>query len=144
MYSREASKKMRQEFWIAFGKSFPRKWILYQTKIKGLSFKFDFDTKKAIVCLDVEATDPQNELLWHRLLALRAILTRDHLKDAQYAKEYLLDSGKKISRVYVFLEDVSIHDKATWQKTMYFLYDRMDRFEGFFATYAELLEPGAD
>ncbi len=141
MYSREASKKLRQEFWTAFGKSFPRKWILYHTQIKGLSFKFDFDTSRAMVCLDVDAADPQNEeALWERLVRLREILLRDHLAEAQYAKDYLLDNGKEISRVFVLLEGVSVHDKSTWQKTMYFLYDKMDRFEVFYTTYRELLE----
>ena len=53
MFSKETSRQLRQEFWIAFGKSFPRKWILYNTKIKELSFKFHFDTKKALVSLDL-------------------------------------------------------------------------------------------
>ena len=38
MFNKEDSRKLREEFWIAFGKSFPIKWILYKTKIKGLSF----------------------------------------------------------------------------------------------------------
>jgi len=54
MFSKEESKLLREEFWIAYGKSFPRKWLLYNTKIKGLSFKFHFDTKKALVALDLE------------------------------------------------------------------------------------------
>ncbi|MFT4612543.1 MAG: hypothetical protein ACI9OT_001931, partial [Gammaproteobacteria bacterium] len=43
MFSKEESRQLREEFWTSFGKSFPRKWILYDTKIKGFSFKFDFD-----------------------------------------------------------------------------------------------------
>jgi hypothetical protein len=38
----------------AFGKSFPRKWILYNTKIKDMAFKFSADNKKAEVSLDIE------------------------------------------------------------------------------------------
>ena len=33
MFNREESAKIRQEFWTSFGKSFPRKWLLYNTKI---------------------------------------------------------------------------------------------------------------
>ena len=54
MFSKEESRLIRQEFWTSFGKSFPKKWILYNTKTKGLSFKFHFDTKKALVALDLE------------------------------------------------------------------------------------------
>ncbi|MGB5417276.1 MAG: DUF4268 domain-containing protein, partial [Algibacter sp.] len=42
MFSKEESKRIKQEFWTSFGKSFPRKWVLYDTKLKGLSFKFHF------------------------------------------------------------------------------------------------------
>ena len=34
MYSKEESSKLREEFWTSFGKSFPRKWILYRTGVK--------------------------------------------------------------------------------------------------------------
>ena len=54
MFSKEESRILRQEFWTSFGKSFPRKWILYDTKLKGLNFKFHFDTKSAFVVLDLE------------------------------------------------------------------------------------------
>ncbi|MDX1317154.1 MAG: DUF4268 domain-containing protein, partial [Xanthomarina gelatinilytica] len=47
MFSKEESRLLKQEFWTSFGKSFPRKWLLYDTKTKGLSFKFHFDTKQA-------------------------------------------------------------------------------------------------
>ena len=38
MFNREESAKIRQEFWTSFGKSFPRKWLLYNTKIKRTFF----------------------------------------------------------------------------------------------------------
>ena len=38
MFSASDAKQLRHEFWISFGKSFPRDWILYKTKVKGLSF----------------------------------------------------------------------------------------------------------
>ena len=55
MFSKEESQRMRQEFWTSFGKSFPTKWTLYNTKIKGFSFKFYFDTKKAMVLVEIDA-----------------------------------------------------------------------------------------
>jgi len=54
MFSKEESRQIRQQFWTSFGKSFPRKWVLYNTNIKGLSFKFHFDTKCAFIALDFE------------------------------------------------------------------------------------------
>ena len=54
LYSKAEAKKLREDFWISFGKSFPHKWTLYDTKIKDFSFKFLFDTKKARVLLAIE------------------------------------------------------------------------------------------
>jgi 23S rRNA (adenine1618-N6)-methyltransferase len=77
MFSKEESRKLREDFWISFGKSFPRKWLLYNTKIKGLSFKFYFDTKKAFVSLDLE-DDLENRInCWEKLEALKGILHSD-------------------------------------------------------------------
>ena len=101
MFSKEESAKLRQEFWISFGKSFPRKWILYNTKIKGFSFKFHFDTKKALVALDLE-DDLENRITyWEKLQTLKIILTRDYLPNAIFEETYFLDNGKELSRVFV-------------------------------------------
>ena len=43
MFSKIESENLRQEFWTSFGKSFPRKWLLYNTKLKGITFKFQAD-----------------------------------------------------------------------------------------------------
>jgi len=78
MFSKEASKLLRQEFWTAFGKSFPRKWLLYDTKMKGLSFKFHFDTKSALVALDLEDSLEHRIAYWEKLQSLKSILLNDY------------------------------------------------------------------
>ncbi|MBC6997862.1 DUF4268 domain-containing protein [Cytophaga sp. FL35] len=141
MFSREESKKLREEFWIAFGKSYPKKWILYNTKIKGLSLKFHFDTKKAMVLLDVETDDLERRIeLWEKIQSLRSLLTsEDYLPNAQFEDIYFLENGKEISRVFVMKENVSIHNKNTWQETMVFLSVSMLHLETFFTDFKEIL-----
>ena len=141
MFSKEDSRLLRQEFWTSFGKSFPRKWLLYNTKIKGLSFKFYFDTKKAFVCLDLE-DDLDNRInCWEKLLALKSILLDDYLPDAVYVEEFYLENGKEISRIYVPLEQkVSIHNKNTWRDTMEFFNEKMLLFEAFFEEYKDVIK----
>ena len=142
MFSREESKKLREEFWIAFGKSFPRKWILYNTKIKGLAFKFHFDVKKAMVILDIESDDLDRRLqLWEKLESLKSILTSDdYFAGAQYEDFYLLDNGKEVSRIFIEKTGVSIHNKNTWQETMVFLNESMSTFEEFFLEFRDILK----
>ena len=141
MFSKEESRQIREEFWISFGKSFPRKWILYNTKIKSFSFKFYFDTKKAFVSLDVE-DDLENRIkYWEKLMALKSILIDDYLPDAIFEEEHFLDNGKEISRVYLPLEaKVSIHNKNTWHETMEFFNVTMSLFEAFFDEYKDVMK----
>ena len=141
MFSKEESRILRQEFWTSFGKSFPRKWILYDTKLKGHCFKFHFDTKTALVALDLE-DDLENRIkYWEKLLALKSILLNDYIPEAIFEEEYYLDNKKEISRIYVPLEqNVSIHNKNSWQEVMVFFNEKMSLFEVFFEEYKDVIK----
>ena len=141
MFSKEESRILRQEFWTSFGKSFPRKWILYNTKLKGFNFKFHFDNKTALVALDLE-DDLENRIkYWEKLLTLKSILLNEYLPDAIFEEEYFLNNEKEISRIYVLLEQkVSIHNKNTWRDVMEFFNEKMNLFEVFFEEYKDFIE----
>lgn len=141
MFSREESKKLREEFWIAFGKSYPKKWILYNTKIKGLTLKFHFDVKKAMVVMDVETADLERRIsLWEKIQSLRSLIqSGEYLPEAQFEDSYILENGKEVSRVYVEKKGVSIHNKNTWRETMEFLSETMVRLESFFLEFKDIL-----
>ncbi|EPR74537.1 hypothetical protein ADIWIN_0437 [Winogradskyella psychrotolerans RS-3] len=141
MFSKEESRLLRQEFWISFGKSFPRKWLLYDTKIKGFSFKFHFDTKSALIALDIE-DDLENRIkYWEKLTSLKGILQNDFLPDIIFEEEYILENGKEISRIYLPLDQkVSIHNKNTWRDVMEFFNENMDLFESFFYEYSDIIK----
>ena len=86
MFSKEESTSLRKEFWTCFGKSFPRKWVLYNTKIKGLSFKFVANRKNAMICLDIEHSDEMvNKILFDKISSLKTIL-----KEIMYPKLFLM------------------------------------------------------
>ncbi len=142
MFSKEESARIRQEFWTSFGKSFPRKWLLYNTKIKGFSFKFVADRKKAMVCLDLEHNDEiANQLLYDQLLSLKTILTNEYLPEIIYDDSYELDNGKVIHRIYVnHTEKFSIHNKNTWRDCYEFFMDTMPQFELFFYEYEDFIK----
>jgi len=140
MFSKEESRIIRQTFWTSFGKSFPRKWILYNTSIKGLSFKFHFDTKSALIALDLNGS-PENRIIhWEKLLALQSILKNDYLPDIIFDEAYFLENGKEISRIYLPINrKVSIHNKNNWQDVMVFFNTKMILFEAFFEEYNDII-----
>lgn len=140
MFSKEESRQLRELFWTSFGKSFPRKWILYDTKLKGFSFKFHFDTKTALVALDLE-DDLENRITyWEKLESLKSIL-KEYLPEVIFEEEYFLKNGKEISRVYVpFQHKVSIHNKNSWRDVMEFFNEKMALFEVFFEEYKDFID----
>ena len=53
---------------------------------------------------------------------------------------FLLENKKEISRIYVELKNVSIHNKNTWRETMEFLNQSMLQIEVFFEEYKDIID----
>lgn len=141
MFSREESKRLRQEFWTGFGKEFPRKWILYNTRMKEIQLKFTFNRKFAQVSIDVIDDD---ELIrayyFEKLQSLEKILRAEYLPEIIYEDNYELPEGKIISRIYVQLDKVSIHNKKDWPAVKEFLARNMRLLEEFFNDFVDFLK----
>ncbi len=142
MYSKEEAASLRKEFWTSFGKSFPRKWVFYNTKIKGFSFKFVADKKQALVCLDIASFDKiKNELLFEQILEVKHLLVEEYLPDVIFDELYPLDNGKLIHRIYVkYNGNFNIYNKNTWQNVYVFFNEAMSQFEEFYEDYEDFIK----
>ena len=133
MYSKEETQRLKREFWIAFAEKYPRKWLLYDTKIKDFSFKFYVDNKKAQVLLDIEPKDEEKRKIYYeKVESLKTILLEDYLDDVIFERNFYLETGKVISRVWVEKTGISINNKNTWLEIFDFFAEKMDAFERFF------------
>lgn len=140
MFSKEEAAQLKQEFWTAFGKSFPRKWILYDTKIKDFSFKFSADNKKAEVSLDIEMKDELfRNAYYEKIWSLEKIL-EEYIGEFQKDEFYTLDNGKVISRIWTEKNGVSIFNKASWRDIFEFFIEKMDGFERFYLEYEDFIK----
>lgn len=133
MYSKEESIKIKKEFWTQFAEAYPRKWILYDTKIKDFSFKFFVDNKKAQVLIDIEPKDEEKrKIYFEKIESLKTILMEDYIPEVILERNYHLETGKIISRIWVEKGGISLNNKANWQDIFDFFYENMDAFERFF------------
>ncbi len=141
MFSKEEAARLRKEFWTSFGKSFPRKWLLYNTKIKGFAFKFSADRKKAMVCLDIEHPEEiANELLFDQMISLKTLLESE-IPTIIFDNNHELENGKIIHRIYVpFEQKFSIYNKNTWRDCYEFFVETMSKFELFFYEYEDFIK----
>ena len=133
MFSKEEALQIKKDFWIAFAAEYPRKWLLYNTKIKDVTFKFYVDNKKAQVLLDIEPKDENKRIIYYeKVESLKNILLEDYLEDAIFERNFYLETGKVISRVWVEKTGISINNKNTWPEIFDFFAEKMDAFERFF------------
>lgn len=127
MFSQEESKKIRQEFWTSFGKEFPHKWLLYNTKMKEIQLKFTFNRKIAQVSLDIVDNDEMiRAYYFEKLQSLEKVLKAEYLPEVIFEEYYELPEEKMISRVYVQMENVSIHNQKDWPEVKQFLAKKHD------------------
>ncbi|WP_294965228.1 DUF4268 domain-containing protein [uncultured Flavobacterium sp.] len=141
MYSKEESQRIKREFWVAFAEKYPRKWVLYDTKIKDFSFKFYVDNKKAQVLIDIEQRSDEKRIAYfEKLEALKNILEEEFIKDLVFEKNYTLESGKTISRIWVEKLGVGFSNKNTWDTIFDFFHENMHALEMFYLEYDEFIK----
>lgn len=140
MYSKAEAQQIKKEFWTAFAEAYPRKWLLYDTKIKDVSFKFYVDNKKAQVLLDIEPKEEEKRKIYYeKIESLKNILLEEFLPDAVFEKDFYLENGKVISRIWVEKAGISLYNKASWAVIFRFFNIHMDAFERFFYEYGDYI-----
>ena len=141
MYSREETQKLKREFWVAFADKYPRKWILYDTKIKDFSFKFFVDNKKAQVLIDIEMRDGEKrKAYFEKLESLRSILENEFMKDLVFESKFALESEKTISRIWVEKLNVSVSNRNYWDEIFDFFNEKMNILERFYLEYEDYIK----
>ena len=136
MYSKEETQRLKREFWVTFAEKYPRKWLLYDTKIKDFSFKFYVDNKKAQVLIDIEHRNTEKRIAYfEKLEALKNILEEEFITDLVFEKDYVLENGKTISRIWVEKTGVGFSNRNYWDSIFDFFNEKMDALERFYLEY---------
>jgi hypothetical protein len=141
MYSKEETQKLKREFWVAFADKYPRKWVLYDTKIKDFSFKFYVDNKKAQVLIDIEHRNNDiRNAYFEKLESLKNILAEEFITDLVYEQNHVLENGKTISRIWVEKLGVSVSNRNYWDEIFAFYNEKMSALELFYSEYDDFIK----
>ncbi len=150
MLTKEEIKEIRLQFWLEF-ESYsaqkkkrirkPAKWIMNDTGIKQLKLKFDIDEKRAIVGIDVETRNVDKRLeVFGKLEEIKPVFEKALAQSLNWELEYILPTGKSISRAYLSLDNVSIYRKEDWPAVFDFFYKNMLIIEKVFVKYKDSLK----
>ena len=141
MYSKEENQKLKREFWVTFSEKYPRKWVLYDTKIKDFSFKFYVENTKAQVQIDIEHRNEIKRIQYfEKLESLKNILEEEFISDLVFEKNFSLENGKTISRIWVEKLNVSVSNKKYWDEIFAFFNEKMSALELFYFEYDEFIK----
>lgn len=141
MYSKQENQRLKQDFWVTFSEKYPRKWVLYDTKIKDFSFKFFVDNTKAQVSIEIEHRNEEKRLAYfEKIQSLKSILDKEFILNLVFEKNYALENGKTISRIWVEKSGISVGNRSYWNEIFEFFNDKMDALELFYLEYDEFIK----
>ena len=150
MFSKEEAKKLRQEFWITFGKrtallptddGSKKKWILFKTGISDFSFKFESERKFARVCIDIEQKDVVKRIqYWEKFESLKGVLEDTVPNKLIWDETFILENKKEISRIYCQLDGVSLYSQKKWPEIFDFFVANMLGVEEVFKDFEDFIK----
>ena len=141
MYSKEETQRLKREFWIDFAEKYPRKWVLYDTKIKDFSFKFYVDNKKVQVLIDIEhRNEEKRNVYFEKLESLKTILEEEFIQDLVFEKNFVLENGKINSRIWIEKSGIGFSNRNHWDAIFDFFYEKMNALELFYLEYADYIQ----
>ncbi len=135
MYSRSETARLKQEFWIAFGKylslhlssdGLRTNWVNYHTGYKHVYFRMFADHKKARI--SIQLTHPDDlwrELYFDRFSSFKSIIEGVLSEEWIWEKDHTDEHGKIASMIYAETDGVNLYDKNTWPKIISFLKPRI-------------------
>ena len=141
MYSKTEAQAIKKEFWIQFGQTYPRKWLLHNTKIKDVSFKFEIEPRKVAVGLFIECkNDELRRIYFEKIVSLKTILVENYLPEVLFEEHFTLENGKTISKIWIEKQGIKLYNKEQWNEIYTFFYDKMEQFEYFFYEYQDYIQ----
>lgn len=153
MYSREEMKILKRNFWTGFDdfcSELPRfkyrkcKWILYNTKIKGVELKFDATRDGAYVIFELNHPRRSRRLEMYATMLKYKVVVDQYFADAEWQEEYEKPCGTMVSRIYRRLGGLDIHRQEQWPEFYPFLSKEMCHCERMFKEMRELLQEDAE
>ena len=91
--------------------------------------------------LDIEPKEEEKrKIYFEKVQSLQTILLEEYLPEAILERDFYLDSGKVISRIWVEKTGVSLNNKAHWEAIFDFFNETMTSFEYFFYEYQDYIK----
>ena len=143
MYSKDEASKIRQQFWIAFGKYMKPipsaegliiNWINYKSGVKNVFFRMKAEQNLAIISIDITHQDSEIRAFYFEQFKALKFLFTDAVKEEWDWRPYMLSEyGVPFAQISISLIGKSVFDQKNWPEIISFFKTRiiaLDQFWG--------------
>lgn len=150
MYSKEELKQLKKEFWEGFGiycsqipalKRRKSKFMLYNTKMKGVEMKFDATRLGAFVILEINLHDAKKRLeKYEQFEQYKSIMEKQFTEGLIWDFAYIRECGTEVCRIYTKKTGIDLHRPIHWMEFYKFMSTEMLKLESAFKVVKEAIE----
>lgn len=150
MYTKDELKQLKKEFWEGFGiycseipamKRRKSKFMLYNTKMKGVELKFDATRDGAYVILEINHTDTTKRFeLFEKFETYKSIMEKQFPDGLIWDFAYVRECGTEVCRIYTHKPGIDIHRRIQWMDFYKFMIEEMLKLEKAFKMVKEAIE----
>ena len=150
MYSKEELKQLKKEFGEGFGtycshipalKRRKSKFLLYNTKMKGVEMKFDATRDGAFVILEINLHDAKARLeKYEQFEHYKTIMEKQFPEGLIWDFAYIRECGTEVCRIYTHKPGIDLHRRIQWIEFYEFMSSEMLKLEKAFKVVKEAIE----
>ena len=150
MYSKEELKELKKEFWEGFGvycshvpalKRRKSKFLLYNTKMKGVEMKFDATREGAFVILEINHHDEKARFeKYEQFENYKVLMEKDFPEGLIWNFAYVRETGNEVCRIYTQKTGIDLHRRIQWMEFYQFMSSEMLKLEKAFKSVKEAIE----
>lgn len=150
MYSKEELKFLKKDFWEGFGAycaelpSFAgrkSKFLLYNTKMKGVELKFDATRDAAFVILEINHSNADKRFeLYEKFERYKSLIESEFPDGLQWDFAFVRECGTEVCRIYSTQTGIDIHRRQHWPQFYSFMASQMLKLENAFRLVKEAIE----
>lgn len=150
MYSKEELKYLKTDFWEGFGAycaELPAftgrksKFLLYNTKMKGVELKFDATRNAALVILEINHSNADKRFeLYEKFETYKVLVEQEFENGLIWDFAFVRECGTEVCRIYSQKTGIDIHRRKHWPEFYEFMAPEMLKLENAFRLVKEAIE----
>ena len=150
MFSKDEASKLKEQFWITFGKYMKPvpsaeglfiNWVNYKTGVKHIYFRMDAEQKYASIAIEIAHPDAGvRALLFEQFEAFKLILEEALNESWDWQPTATNNFGKEVARIECVLPKLSVYNQQQWPDIIAFLKPRIIALDEFWVDVKPVFE----